>query len=237
MTETKTAFVCLSSKTNFAVIFSEILKKSKSVFSGCSSVRLDTRRETRGFHCSHFESLASPAGETTPIKFPGYQRRAKMDEEEGTVQPSRQWTVCGCCCVCVLFMRASVRLCGGGGSAMIQWCCDFKRGPRTGGLFSPVALWVTVQSSLGRAVRAVRLRNERRWESKTQSRTEPWWTDLSAATTQARAGEMKEMGGDTEKMEIYVGGGRKERERKPNRANWEQWKAKTEPRVWRWAEY
>lgn len=100
----------------------------------------------------------------------------------------RQWTVCGCCCVCVLFMRASTRLCGGGGSAMIQWCCDFNSGPRTGGLFSPVALWVTVQSSLGRAVKPVRLRNERRWESKTQSRTEPWWTDLSTAATQARAG-------------------------------------------------
>lgn len=207
MTQTKTAFVCLSSKISIAVIFFEILE-SKSIFSGWWECLLGFDRETQGFHRSHFQSLASPAEETTHIKFPGCQRRVKTDEEEWKVQLFRQWTVCGCCCVCVLFMRGSVRLCGGGGGAMIQWCCDFKRGPRTGGLFSPVALWVTVQSSLGRAVRAVRLRNERRWESKTQSRTEPWWTDLSAATTQAREGEMKEMGGDTEKMEIYVGGGR-----------------------------
>lgn len=129
-------------------------------------------------------------------------------EEEWDVQLRRSCfpagqtvdSVCGCFCVCVLFMRASARPCGGGGHAMIQWCCDFNSGDlRTGGLFSPVALWVTVQSSLGRAVKPVRLRNERRWESKTQSRTEPWWTDLSTAGSHTGEGRRR-------------GGGRRNRE-------------------------
>lgn len=93
------------------------------------------------------------------------------------------------------FTWASVRPYGGGGTAVIQWCCDFNSGPRTGGLFSSVAMWVTVQSSLGWAVKPVRLRNERRWESKTQSRTKPWWTDLKRSSHTGRwrqEGGMKE---------------------------------------------
>ena len=63
------------------------------------------------------------------------------------------------CCFCDL-----ARACDG--STMIQWCCDFNSGAQDG-LFSSDALWVTVQSSLGRPVKPVRLRNERRWGPKT----------------------------------------------------------------------
>lgn len=73
---------------------------------------------------------------------------------------------------------------------------------------------MTVQSGPGRAVRPVRLRNERRWESKTRSRTEPRqteWTTAAATKAESGGGGGIKVGGfvEADKMEIDVCRGKK----------------------------